>query len=385
VNVVSHSHIAALVNRYEHDELAQLLLVVEQLDLAAEMLRSDSVASIRAALILLDHHAEILLRRHSESLFRAGDGKGPFVGRAFKDSDRGKIRDKFERKIDVAAGTSDLGDGVVAIIDRDTAACLRLAHRHRNAAYHRDDHNPGVLQLICLLQLQAVCGLLAATTSRVTVGVREEVPVLLGHGIEASDTEGLRHAIDLRDAAERVAASITSELELPFEPVKAAFAEDLLDRGRAAIGVVVEVSEAGLPEYNLYFAIEHDEFWDKHGSDEQLVELRQRSDPWHRAGPGESPGRLSDEVEADMTLANDLRNERYIELRQAFRPKARQEAAIAAVKQVEKLLGDDTLGKAVERYDRLDRELAVFERYLPAAVRALDAMEERAVDYALER
>jgi hypothetical protein len=385
VNVVSHSHIAELVSRYDHDHLAQLLLVVEQLDLAAKMLRSDSVASIRAALILLDHHAEILLRRHCESVFHAGDGKGPFVGRAFTQSERGKVRDKFERKIDVAAGTSDLGKGVVVIIDRDAAACLRLAHRHRNAAYHRDDHNPGVLQLICLLQLHVVCGLLAATTSRTTVGVREEVPVLLGHGIKANDTERLRHAIDLRDAAERVAASITSELELPFEPVKAAFAEDLLDRGRAALGVVVEVSEAGLPDDNLYFAIEHTEFWDKHGSDEQLVELLQRSDPWHRAGPGESPGRLSDEVEADMKLANDLRNERYVELRWAFRPRARQAAAVAAIEQVEKLLGDDTLGKALERYDRLDRDLAVFEKYLPAAVRALGAMEERAVDYALDR
>jgi hypothetical protein len=385
VNVVSHDHIAELVNRYEHDELAQLLLVVEQLDLAATMLHSDSVASIRAALILLDHHAEILLRRHCESLFHAGDGKGLFVGRAFTQSEREKIRDKFERKIDVAASRSDLGEGVAAIIDRDAAACLTLAHRHRNAAYHRDDHNPGVLQLICLLQLQVVCGLPTATTSRVTVGVREELPVLLGHGIKASDTEGLRHAIDLRDAAERVAASITSELELPFEHVKAAFAQDLLDRGRAAIGVVVEVSEAGLPDENLYFAIEHAEFWDKHGSDEQLVKLLQRSDPWHRAGPGESPGRLSDEVEADMKLANDLRNDRYVELRRAFRPKATQKAAIAAVEQVEKLLADDTLGKALERYGRLDRDLAVFEKYLPAAVRALGAMEERAVDYALER
>lgn len=378
------SYIAELVNRYEHD-LAQLLLVVEQLDLAAAMLRSDSVASIRAALILLDHHAEILLRRHCESLFRARDGQGPFVGRPFKQAERAKIRDKFERKPDVAAGMSDLGSGVVAIIDRDCAACLKLAHRHRNAAYHRDDHNPGVMHLICLLQLQAVCGLLAATTSRITVGVREEVPVLLGHGIEASDTGGVRHAIDLRDTAEHVAASITSELELPFGSVKAVFAENLLDRGRAAIGVVIEVSEAGLPEENLYFAIEHDEFWDKHGSDEQLVELRQRSDPWHRVAPGESPGRLSDEIKADMKLANDLRNERYAELRRTFRPKARQAAAITAIKQVKKLLRDETLGKAVERYDRLDRDLALFEKHLPAAVRALDAMEERAVDYALER
>lgn len=373
------------MNRYEHDDLAQLLLVVEQLDLAAELLHSDSVASIRAALILLDHHAEILLRRHCESLFRAGDGKGPFVGRAFTRADRAKIRDKFERKLDVAAGASGLGSGVASIIDRDGAACLKLAHRHRNAAYHRDDHNPGVLHLICLLQLQAVCRLLAVTTSRITVGVREEVPALLEHGIKASDTGGLRHAIDLRDAAQRVAASITGELELPFGVLKVAFAGDLLDRGRAALGVVLEVSAAGLPEDNLYFAIEHDEFWDKYGSDEVLVELLQRSDPWSRAAPGESPGRCSDEVEADMKLANDLRNERYLELRRAFRPKARQAAAIASIKEAEKLLGDETLAKAVERYDRLDRELAVFEKYLPAAVRALDAMEERAVDYALER
>ncbi|HTW41905.1 MAG TPA: hypothetical protein VMD79_06300 [Solirubrobacteraceae bacterium] len=148
---------------------------------------------------------------------------------------------------------------------------------------------------------------------------------------------------------------------------------------------MLEVSQAGLPADNLYFAIEHDEFWDKHGSDEVLVELLRRSDPWHRAAPGESPGRLSDAVEADMKLANDLRNRRYRELRRAFRPRARQAAAIAAIKQAEKLLADETLGKAVERYDRLDRDLAVFEKHLPAAVPALDAMEERALDYALER
>lgn len=72
---------------------------------------------------------------------------------------------------------------------------------------------------------------------------------------------------------------MTAGLELPLPAVKAAFAVDLLDRGRASLGAVEELLQGGLPPDNLYFAIEHSEFWEKHGSDEQLVELLQRSDP----------------------------------------------------------------------------------------------------------
>src|SRR3712207_6174528 len=82
--VVASDRIQQLFDRYEHDSLAQLLLVVEQLEVARELLRTESLADARAGLILLDHHAEILLHHHCESLFRAGDGKGPFVGRAYK-------------------------------------------------------------------------------------------------------------------------------------------------------------------------------------------------------------------------------------------------------------------------------------------------------------
>lgn len=63
-----------------------------------------------------------------------------------------------------------------------------------------------------------------------------------------------------------------------------------------------------------------------------------------------------------MALANCLRNERYVALRRRFRPRARQEAVIAAIEQSEKLLEDTTLADVVNRYDRLDRSLADFER-----------------------
>jgi hypothetical protein len=145
-----------------------------------------------------------------------------------------------------------------------------------------------------------------------------------------------------------------------------------------------ELVESGLPPYDLYFAIEHDEFWSQHGSDEKLVELLQRADHWRRRRP-EDPGILPEEIEADMALANRLRNERYVELRRRFRPRARQEVVIAAIDQSEALLHDPTLSAAVARYDRLDRDLAIFERHLPAAVGAIDAMAERQMDAALDR
>jgi hypothetical protein len=66
-------------------------------------------------------------------------------------------------------------------------------------------------------------------------------------------------------------------------------------------------------------------------------------------------------------------------------PVPSQEAAISAVREAGKLLHDPTLADVVGRYDRLDRDLTVFEQYLPKAVRAFDAMVERQIDAARER
>ena len=83
-----------------------------------------------------------------------------------------------------------------------------------------------------------------------------------------------------------------------------------------------------------------------------------------------------------MEMANGLRNERYVELQNKFRPKARQQAVFDAIERSEELLHLETLAEVVSLYDGLDRDLAVFEQHLPAAVRALDAMVERQIDYA---
>jgi hypothetical protein len=372
--------------RYEHDELAQLLLITEQLEVAGALLRTDSIAHARAALILLDHHAEIMLNRHFESLFRAGDGKGPLAGRPYKRGERQKLRE-FGVKVDAAAGVGPLGQGVPSVLDADGAACLKLAHRNRNAAYHFDQHNPGVLELICLLQLSSVCHLLPATMERVSISFAgKDLPeALVRHGVKAQDMSGLRSAIELPVAAQQVAVSITAELELPLSGVKGALVSDLLGRGGTAIRVIQRLLEDGLPSDNLHFAIAHSEFWERHGSDAELVELLQRADSWHRRGEADANGRFPAEVQEDMETANRERNERYVELQHNFRPQARDRAVIDAIEKSEELLELSTLAEVVELYNQLDHDLSIFERHLPTAVGALNARIERQMDYALER
>jgi hypothetical protein len=273
------------------------VLITEQLEVAVALLRTDSIAHARAALILLDQHAEIMLNGHFESLFRAGDGKGSLAGRPYKRGERQKLRD-FRVKVDAAAGIGPLGQGVPTVLDADHAACLKLAHRHLNAAYHLDHHNPGILELICLLQLRSVCHLLPATMESLSISFagRDVPEALVRHGVEAQDIAGLHSAIELPGAAQKVADSITAELELPLSGVKGALADDLLERAGVAIRVIQRLLEDGLPADDLHFAIAHDEFWEKHGSDAQLVELLQRADSWHRRDEADANGRFPPEV-----------------------------------------------------------------------------------------
>jgi hypothetical protein len=208
---------------------------------------------------------------------------------------------------------------------------------------------------------------------------------LLRHGVEAKDMSGLRCAIELPEAAQQVANSITAELELPLSGIKGALASDLLDRGGAAIRVIQRLLEDGLPANDLHFAIAHDEFWEKHCSDAQLVELLQRADSWRRRDEADANGRFPAEVQADMETANRERNERYVELQRNFRPQARDQEVLDAIEKSEELLKLSVLAEVVELYDQLDHDLAIFERHLPAAIGALNARIERQMDYALGR
>jgi hypothetical protein len=155
--------ISRLAQRYEHDEVAQFLLVVDQLEDCVQLLKKDEISKTRSAVILLDNLADILLGRRVRSCFAAGERPGPGDHRAFTYKERKQLEKSFPAKLELAAGSGDLGAGVQPIITADDRAILGLSHSHRNAAYHRDEHNPEVILVIAALQLTAVTRLCGPT------------------------------------------------------------------------------------------------------------------------------------------------------------------------------------------------------------------------------
>ena len=246
---MSHENISKLVSSYEHDDAAQLVLVIERLEDSQIALSANRLSQTRGALIMLDHLAETLLLRHVRTCFAQGEARGPSRQRVFLAKERAVLERSFPAKLDLAVGIGELGEGVPPIIDLGRHSALGLAHTHRNAVYHRDRHKEGVLLLLVTLQLDAISKLWPAVTPDWTLsGLREGhlVETLARYGIEPEDRDMSRRAINLPDAARRVADRITEGLELPIEGVAATLAWDLLERAEVASGAVSELIEGGM-------------------------------------------------------------------------------------------------------------------------------------------
>jgi hypothetical protein len=384
---VSHENISKIVTSYEHDDAAQLVLVIERLEDTQLALSADRLSQTRGALILLDHLAETLLLRHVRTCFARGETRGPVRPRVFLAKERALLERSFPAKLDLAGGIGDLGEGVPAIIDLDQHAALGLAHAHRNAVYHRDRHKEGVLLLLVMLQFAAISKLWPVVTPDWTLaGLREGslVETLARYGVEPEDRDMMRNAINLPDAARRVATQITEGLVLPVESVAATLAWDLLERVEVASGAVRELIEGGMDPGRIDFVFANHEFWDRHGADPVLIELSQRSDHWLRHEEADEHHRFPPEVEADMNRANNERNERVVELQKAFKPRATLRTVSRVNDFAERIAEISSMAELLSTYRELDESLDALEAVVPEAVRVWDKMVEDAVDAARE-
>lgn len=84
-------------------DLSRVELFAEQLDLAAELVRTGGLARARMALVAIDNLAEVLLYRHLQFTFEASEEVGsrlPLPRYAQRDRDR--LRQDFDRRVTLA-------------------------------------------------------------------------------------------------------------------------------------------------------------------------------------------------------------------------------------------------------------------------------------------
>lgn len=127
-------------------------LGLEQLEVCREFLLSGSAAKARMSVILLDGLVDALLYRRLEVLYWASEE--PMIRRemhSYPKKVRKEARLNFARRVELAQETTyydELWGGSGAIVDEMDAAILVVGHSYRNDAYHRDTHNPSVIDLV---------------------------------------------------------------------------------------------------------------------------------------------------------------------------------------------------------------------------------------------
>lgn len=142
---------ALKIDSYVTSDIEKFRLVVEELEVCREMIKSSSHVKSRTALILIDNLAEILAVRYYERAFNR-DKSFAIVQKprlAFEELEEAKF--KFHKKISIL---EKLGG-----ISEFDATVLKIGHQYRNAAFHRDVHNPSTIKSLAMICFRSVCHL----------------------------------------------------------------------------------------------------------------------------------------------------------------------------------------------------------------------------------
>jgi hypothetical protein len=374
-------------------DLERFALVAEQLVVCRELLVSGSVPKARMAIILLDQLADALIFRRCELAYSIWEDRAwmrqdhPRYGRAEK---RRAARD-FGRRIEIALALDRHfpGDPEDPMIHDGEAAILRIAHRYRNLAHHRDRHNPLVVPAMARVLFRAMADIWVRGYRRGSaVGYSGIKARLAEVGIEGLGSSGdpavFRHRgewLNFREDAERVRAALLPELETDDENVRVVLAVDLSDRVSELLSGI-DYLPNGRQRVNEL--VEWFQFWDTHGADDELIESEAARDVVGRLmAEGES---RRAEIEADAVQANERYFTRLEKLRRDWHPKPATEVIANANVATERLMENQTLEESLLLYELVDRDLDAVESVIRDAIYQFDEWLNMQVhDMRLER
>lgn len=332
---------------------------VEVLEICRELVLASSAVKNKLALILLDNTAEVLLyHQYCESI---------------NDDDYFKhiIRPKYslrQRKKSAKGmpGKIYFMNCVKKAISKRDATVLRVSHKYRNAAFHRDEHNPKANKIIAPILFQTVCNTYARSFSRGVIqgGDESALKWLHKYGIKEP-------YLDYKRAARQIALRLTKGVKVSDKLVTATLSEDLMHRWEKLTTEVAK--KLPLPELVLDEILKSEEF-------DEEVDCEEISSVWHEINYGIVEGKRPSREEYFRSKREYLTKIRaaydaFISTttwRQALKLKT-SIAGLACAK------GRDTV---MQRYQYLDEFLSKVERFMYAMIDKNDAANEMAAEIA---
>jgi hypothetical protein len=288
---------------------------------------------------------------------------------------RTEAKKNFAVRVDLAREVTYIDHYVgddAPLVDELDKTVLLVGHAYRNAAYHRDAHNPAMIA--------SVGRLLFATVARLVVRCQSNS---LGVDSRATRLEQFGVPLDggmctMRDAAAAIVTRLVDGLDTDLEALAAELAEDLEAR-RAEVEELVNY--LGTSGHDVDELIASAEFRDKQAGDEELLRLSALMDPRRRAnelGLSEIP----DEFVQEAHAAPRQYREHMAELERRRPPEARV-ARLSELPPIEERLrrGGD-VAMLLSAYYEADVILGLLERYVGDAVSAYDQYVQDEIDRA---
>ncbi len=340
-----------MINPYYHSDIEKYKLIIEQLEICKELINSASTPKARMALILLDNIADVIMYRYCISMFEYDDYYKKIVRPKYSPKEKKQILKYFEPKLAMIQKLGEIGSYEVTV--------LRVLHSYRNAAYHRDKHNPSVIIELSKIMFKAVCSLFVKIkqSNYSYEGFEKPQHWLTKYKLK---TEGIVY----KTASKVIVKKLMSGLIITLPKARSALLQDIQLRLLEIYKLRNEIHYTKDDEFDLL--LKHYAFEDKNpptifGGDYQEMMYRISS------GDKNIPG-----IE-EYEKAEDIYSNKVQKAYQEYNSPLFSVVLIDIKQEMDHLKKQNNIHKVLDYYQKIDLKLSQIELYLDQAVNDIHA------------
>jgi hypothetical protein len=216
VTISSRCEIGEIPQEMMDTSPERLRLLVEQLEMIRGLLDGGSGVDAKVAIILLDNVADSLMYRRCLQEFEEDSELAMIRRPRFTLAKQSEALRDFKAKVNLLNG--------IGFMSAEDATVLKIGHSYRNAAYHRDSHNPRVTNELGRLLFGSVSSLFRSYYNN---GVSSG-----GFAPEQGLSKyGLRNDfMSFKGASASIASKLMEGIAITFAEAQEAFQHDVTSR-----------------------------------------------------------------------------------------------------------------------------------------------------------
>jgi hypothetical protein len=189
----------------------------ETLQLAANLVLTNSPHNVRVAFILLHNIAELLMYSIAEREFESDEMMSKVRPPQFSRTLKRRVRREFTEQVRFVM--------LQGVLSAQEGSTLQIAHDYRTPAFHRDDHNPKALQsLACLLYSPIATLFEKASAGQGSSSTQEERAWLESYGVKCDGV------CMFDEVSVAIVAAIRGTIPVDFEGIRSILYADLTER-----------------------------------------------------------------------------------------------------------------------------------------------------------